>query len=83
MCPPLTNDVWIYGRDDDTLFRLMACGCKSAQGLRHGSESVVGPMPSFGQIIKTDDEPLEIISWIRAVNPNSLIPPKSYAPPAG
>src|SRR6185437_13117174 len=24
MCPPLTNDTWVYGSDDDTLFRLIA-----------------------------------------------------------
>ena len=26
MCPPLTNDTWVYGPDDDTLFRLIALG---------------------------------------------------------
>ena len=26
MAPPLTNPVWIYGDDDDTLFRLIALG---------------------------------------------------------
>jgi hypothetical protein len=31
MCPPLTNDTWVYGADDDTLFRLIALG--SEQGL--------------------------------------------------
>ena len=86
MCPPLTNDVWIYGRDDDTLFRLITLGTDGLhkQGyVRHGSKSVVGPMPPFGQILKSDDDLWKIISWIRAVNPNSLIPPKSYAPPPG
>ena len=34
-----------------------------------------------GKIIKTDDDLWKIITWIRAVNPNSLIPPKTYAPP--
>ena len=24
MCPPLTNDTWVYGGDDDTLFRLVS-----------------------------------------------------------
>ena len=24
MCPPLTNDTWVYGADDDTLFRLIS-----------------------------------------------------------
>ena len=86
MCPPITNDIWIYGRDDDTLFRLITLGTDELhkQGyVRHGSEAVVGPMPAFGQILKSDDDLWKIISWIRAVNPNSLIPPKSYAPPPG
>ena len=26
MCPALTNDIWIYGGDDDTLFRLVTIG---------------------------------------------------------
>jgi mono/diheme cytochrome c family protein len=26
MCPPLTNDIWVYGGDDDTLFRLVTLG---------------------------------------------------------
>src|SRR5262249_6294718 len=26
MCPPLTNDIWVYGPDDDTLFRLVSLG---------------------------------------------------------
>ena len=26
ICPPLINDVWVYGSDDDTLFRLIALG---------------------------------------------------------
>jgi mono/diheme cytochrome c family protein len=26
MCPPLTNDIWVYGGDDDTLFRLVSLG---------------------------------------------------------
>jgi mono/diheme cytochrome c family protein len=26
MCPALTNDIWVYGGDDDTLFRLVTFG---------------------------------------------------------
>jgi mono/diheme cytochrome c family protein len=26
MCPPLTNETWVYGGDDDTLFRLITLG---------------------------------------------------------
>jgi mono/diheme cytochrome c family protein len=74
MGPPLTNPVWIYGKDDDTLFRLVALGSDAlkAQGYtRKGSESVVGPMPATGEIVKTDDDMWKIIAWIRSVNPAS------------
>ena len=53
MGPPLTNPVWVYGQDDDTLFRLVALGSDELQKQgysRKGSESVVGPMPSMGEI---------------------------------
>jgi mono/diheme cytochrome c family protein len=75
MAPPLTNPVWIYGDDDDTLFRLIALGTGSLspgdafqkQGfVRKGSENVVGPMPPFGEVIKTDAEIWK--TWIRSVN---------------
>ena len=76
MAAPLTNPVWIYGDDDDTLFRLIALGTgKLSPGdafgklgyRRKGSEAVVGPMPPFGDIIKTDDDLWKIIAWIRSV----------------
>src|ERR1700734_4562831 len=31
MCPPLTNDIWVYGGDDDTLFRLVTLGSDQLQ----------------------------------------------------
>ncbi len=31
MGPPLTNEVWVYGKDDDTLFRLIALGSDGLQ----------------------------------------------------
>ena len=76
MAAPLTNEVWIYGADDDTLFRVIALGTGALspgnafqkQGfVRKGSENVVGPMPPFGEILKTDDDIWKIISWIRLV----------------
>jgi mono/diheme cytochrome c family protein len=76
MAAPLTNPVWIYGDDDDTLFRLIALGTgKLSPGdaftklgyPRKGSENVVGPMPHFGEIIKTDNDLWKIIAWIRSV----------------
>ena len=76
MAAPLTNEVWVYGADDDTLFRIIALGTGALspgnafqkQGfIRKGSENVVGPMPPFGEILKTDDDIWKIISWIRLV----------------
>ena len=31
MCLPLINDIWVYGGDDDTLFRLVALGSDELQ----------------------------------------------------
>ena len=36
MCPPLTNDTWVYGGDDDTLFRLVTLG-SDASWLKAGA----------------------------------------------
>jgi mono/diheme cytochrome c family protein len=78
MAAPLTNPVWIYGDEDDTLFRLITLGTGSLsfdgafpkQGfVRTGSEAVVGPMPPYGEIIKSEDDLWKIIAWIRSVNP--------------
>jgi mono/diheme cytochrome c family protein len=74
MGPPLTNQTWIYGKDDDTLFRLIALGSDGLkkQGFnRKGSENVVGPMPTMGGVLKSDDDVWKIIAWIRSVNPSS------------
>ena len=80
MAAPLTNEVWIYGSADDTLFRLITLGTGSLspgdafrkQGfVRKGSENVVGPMPPFGDTFKTDTEIWKIIAWIRSVNPSA------------
>ena len=59
MGPPLTNQVWVYGKDGDTLFRLIALGSDELQKdgyQRKGSENVVGPMPAMGGIVKSDDD---------------------------
>lgn len=74
MCPPLTNDTWVYGPDDDTLFRLIALGSDELkkQGYKRvKNEVVVGPMPPFGTIIKTSDDLWKVIAWMRSVNPGS------------
>lgn len=78
MCPPLTNDTWVYGPDDDTLFRLITLGSdglKAAGYHRVKQEVVVGPMPPFGGIIKTSDDLWRIIAFIRSVNPGSEAKP--------
>ena len=69
MCPPLSNETWVYGADDDTLFRLVALGSDELlkQGYtRKGRENVVGPMPAHGKIVKTEDDLWRIIYFIRA-----------------
>jgi mono/diheme cytochrome c family protein len=69
MCPPLTNDIWVYGGDDDTLFRLVAYGTETLQAKgysRKGTENVVGPMPPMGQIVQTDDELWRILAFVRS-----------------
>ena len=73
--PLLTNDVWVYGPGDDTLFRLIALGTDAlhmAGYARVKHEVVVGPMPPFGAIIKSSDDLWRIIAFIRSVNPDSL-----------
>jgi hypothetical protein len=69
MCPPLTNDTWVYGGDDDTLFRLVAYGTQILQSKgysRKAQENVVGPMPQMGQVVKTDDDLWRILAFVRA-----------------
>lgn len=69
MCPPLSNDTWVYGGDDDTLFRLVSEGSDQLQKdgyVRKGKENVTGPMMPFGSIIKSDDDLWKIITFIRS-----------------
>ena len=68
MCPPLSNETWVYGADDDTLFRLVSLGSDELQKqgyTRKGRENVVGPMPAHGKIVKTEDDLWRIIYFIR------------------
>ena len=84
MCPPLTNDTWVYGSDDDTLFRLIALGSDGLTKVGYARvkhEIVTGPMPPFGGIIKTSDDLWRIIAFIRSVNPSSLKPAPTPAAP--
>ena len=69
MCPPLTNDVWVYDGDDDTLFRLVTLGSDELQKAgytRKGRENVVGPMPPMGQLIKSSDDLWKILTFVRS-----------------
>lgn len=70
MGPPLTNAVWVYGDDDDTLFRLIALGSDEllADGYsRKGTENVVGPMPAQKDIVKSTDDMWKIVTWIKSL----------------
>jgi mono/diheme cytochrome c family protein len=69
MCPPLTNGVWIYGGDNDTLFRLVTYGSKVLQSkgyTRQAQENVVAPMPAMGEIVKTADDLWKILTFVRS-----------------
>lgn len=67
MCPPLTNETWVYGGDDDTLYRLITLGTDELGRSRKGQETVVGPMPPYKDIIKSDEDMWKIIAYIRSV----------------
>ena len=85
ICPPLTNDVWVYDGDDDTLFRLVALGSVGLQAdgyTRKGGESVVAPMPPFGALIKNSDELWKILTFVRSkYSPNADPKYKHGTPP--
>lgn len=70
MCPPLTNETWVYGGDDDTLFRLIVLGSQDLQKegyARKGQEGVVGPMPPYRDLIDDEEKLWKIIAWLRSV----------------
>lgn len=71
MCPPLSNEVWVYGADPDTLYRLIALGSDDlqAQGYaRKGRENVVGPMPPYVDIIENGDDLWKIVAFIQSLH---------------
>jgi mono/diheme cytochrome c family protein len=71
-CPSLINDAWIYGGDDDTLFRLVALGSEailSSGYTRSDSEKHAGPMPAFGEVISDEQELWKVIAYIRSLKP--------------
>ncbi|MCC8539463.1 cytochrome c [Xanthomonas axonopodis pv. poinsettiicola] len=70
MCPPLTNDVWVYGGDDDTLRALISEG--TAAMITHGKtrighEKVVGQMPPFAPVLKPGDTE-KLLAFIHSIN---------------
>ncbi|MEQ1694866.1 MAG: cytochrome c [Hyphomicrobiaceae bacterium] len=70
MCPPVTNEVWVYGSDDDTMFRLIVQGTQDLKKegyVRKGTEGVVGPMPAFGELIESEDDVWKVIAFIRTL----------------
>lgn len=69
-CPSLINDAWIYGSDDDTLFRLITLGSEkmAEEGYSRGDkEKHAGPMPGFGESIADEQELWKIIAYIRSL----------------
>ena len=84
MCPPLTNDTWVYGGDDDTLFRLVTLGSDELQKagyVRKGRESVVGPMPPFGAIVKSSDDLFKILAFVRSKYSDNADPKYKFGAP--
>ena len=84
MCPPLTNDTWVYGGDDDTLFRLVTLGSDELQKAgytRKGHENVVGPMPPFGTIVKSGDELWKMMAFIRSKYSSNADPKYKFGTP--
>lgn len=71
MGPALSNGVWVYGKEDDTLFRLVTLGSEQllADGYaRVAREKVVGPMPPYEGIITNADNLWKILAFVRATS---------------
>ncbi len=84
MCPALTNDVWVYGGDDDTIFRLVTLGSDELQKAgytRKGRENVVGPMPPFGAIVKSADDLFKMFAFVRSRYSASADPAYKFGTP--
>jgi mono/diheme cytochrome c family protein len=81
ICAPLTQGVWFWGSDDDTLFRLITLGTEGLkkEGYKRLSQGQVkGPMPAYGKVIQTSDYIWKMIAWIRSINPPAS-PPSSIS----
>lgn len=68
MCPPVINDIWVYGSDDTTLFNLVklgSVGLREKGYTRVGHENVVGDMPPFGSLLSEEQE-WKLIAYVRS-----------------
>lgn len=73
-CPSLINEAWVYGSDDDTLFRLITLGSEKllSDGYTRGDkEQIAGPMPGLGEAISDEQELWKIIAYIRSLQPSA------------
>lgn len=71
-CPSLINNAWIYGSDDDTLFRLITLGSSGMEAAgyqRSEKEKHAGPMPGFAEAIPSEQDIWKIIAFIRSLEP--------------
>lgn len=69
MCPPVINDIWVYGNDDTTLFNLIklgSVGLRAKGYTRVGRERIVGDMPPFGSLL-TEEQEWKLISYVRSI----------------
>jgi mono/diheme cytochrome c family protein len=70
MCPSLTNETWVYGSDDDTIFRLITLGSKELKANGYApiaKETVTGPMPGYSEIIEDEEHLWKLILYVRSV----------------
>lgn len=68
MCPPVINDIWVYGNDDTTLFNLIklgSVGLRATGYSRIGHEKVVGDMPAFASFL-TPDQEWHLLAYVRS-----------------
>ena len=69
MAPPLTKGNWIYGGEDDSLFRLVTLGSEELQKQGYSRKSIgtaVGPMPPMGSIVKNSDDLWKMLAFVRS-----------------
>lgn len=70
MCPPLTDQIWSYGDDPDTLYRLITLGTKDLQAkfgyTRNIMQTMKADMPPLGPSFKDPQNIWKIITWIES-----------------